>query len=297
MNSIVKNNKGSAVLLTIFISAILLTLGIGFNWLVKEHLNTSIALQNKSESMIKVLSAADKLLFSLAQSKMASDKITFNANTFDGISELPIDNTPTKTSDNIIIKIQDSNGRISINQFKDKIMSRLMQNLNVDNVNSVIDSINDWIDSDNIPRLQGAEKSAYANKGYTPRNHDIQYLEELLLVNGINKNIATTIEPYITILPTSTFNVNTASKETIMAYFNINEKTYDAIKGLNCEEVSSFLSNKIEDTEDDNHCKTSGCFDVTIQHGEENSMYTVKFGIRPIQTIVYPLTIFYWKES
>ena len=61
----IKNNKGSATLLTMFMAAVIITVGIGFNWLVKEHMKASEALKIKAESILKARSAYYNLIYLL----------------------------------------------------------------------------------------------------------------------------------------------------------------------------------------------------------------------------------------
>ena len=54
-------------------------------------------------------------------------------------------------------------------------------------VNTIVDSIMDWKDKDNLVRLNGAEKDYYKQFGYQPANTFIYDLFELKKIRGINE--------------------------------------------------------------------------------------------------------------
>ena len=62
------NEKGSATILTLLVSAVILTVAIGFNWLVKEHLKAAEGLKTKTEAMMQARSAYDSLIFYILSS-------------------------------------------------------------------------------------------------------------------------------------------------------------------------------------------------------------------------------------
>jgi general secretion pathway protein K len=45
---LISSNNGSATILTILMAAVIITVGLGFNWLVKEHIKASAGLKNKA---------------------------------------------------------------------------------------------------------------------------------------------------------------------------------------------------------------------------------------------------------
>ena len=67
------------------------------------------------------------------------------------------------------------------------LFTPILTDLNVDNVDIPIDSLLDWLDSDDEPRENGAEADYYAqlDPPYQPKNGALDTVEELLLVRGI----------------------------------------------------------------------------------------------------------------
>ncbi len=84
-----------------------------------------------------------------------------------------------------------------------------------------IDSILDWRDPDDNPRLFGAEKDDdyYRNLAYKPRNGKFKVMDELLLVKGFNKEKVEKLQKFLTIYGNigGEVNINTCSREVLVA--------------------------------------------------------------------------------
>lgn len=83
----------------------------------------------------------------------------------------------------------------------------------------------DWIDSDELPRSGGAESAYYKNlkPAYSAHNGPLTTGTELSLVKGFTPEMVSSLQPFVTIYadqpgaPLSRININTASKEVLMA--------------------------------------------------------------------------------
>ncbi|MGH7134843.1 MAG: general secretion pathway protein GspK, partial [Pirellulales bacterium] len=53
----------------------------------------------------------------------------------------------------------------------------------------IADCILDWLDPDDVPRPNGAERDFYTSRGYAPKNGPFETVEELLLVNGVTPQL------------------------------------------------------------------------------------------------------------
>ncbi len=76
----------------------------------------------------------------------------------------------------------------------------------------ITDSILDWVDADDEPRVNGAEKGYYEalEKGYPCKNKEFEMLEELLLVKGMTRGIFDKVKPDMSVHTDGTVNINTA---------------------------------------------------------------------------------------
>jgi general secretion pathway protein K len=136
-------------------------------------------------------------------------------------------------------EIIDECGKIAINslvgekgQFNEtqrQIWERLLKQsrfgLTEEEVQSIIHGVKDWIDEDSeVTGIFGAEDTSYLSRGYHCKNGPLHTLEEMLLINGISKQIfygnqkregiRSYFSPYNT---RSKINLNTAPLPILMA--------------------------------------------------------------------------------
>lgn len=144
--------------------------------------------------------------------------------------------TPVKLDDetgSIEITVAEESARISINDliqpngefepFTLAALKRLGKRLNIQEV--LWNAVADWLDSDDVPRTNGAESPYYqAQKPpYAARNARLTTLAELSLVRGITPEQIVALRPFVTVYvaqpgaPVSQVNLNTAPKEVLSA--------------------------------------------------------------------------------
>jgi general secretion pathway protein K len=87
------------------------------------------------------------------------------------------------------VDVQDESGKINLNMIQEAQLRRLTEaaGINKRDGDIITDSILDWLDLDNDPRLNGAENDYYQtlNPPYKAKNGRIDTVEELLLIRGI----------------------------------------------------------------------------------------------------------------
>ncbi|MFN7140455.1 MAG: general secretion pathway protein GspK [Limisphaerales bacterium] len=102
----------------------------------------------------------------------------------------------------VSIKIVDAERKININRIgtppllalTQRLLNQSMIYLGVDptEASTIVDSILDWVDQDNDPRISGTESSYYLQQDppYSAKNGPMDDITELLLVRGIRDNPA-----------------------------------------------------------------------------------------------------------
>ncbi|KJU83612.1 general secretion pathway protein K [Candidatus Magnetobacterium bavaricum] len=297
--------EGSAVLLTIFLSAIIITIGVGFNWIVKEHLKMAATLKDKSEAMVRATATYDSFVYAALTGKLLNDRLVLSDETLLGTAQLPINNLPVKVRDSVVISIQDSNGRISVASGADSEFARLAKHLDdTKNISEITDSINDWIDDNDIPNPNGAETDYYHALAYAPGNSPLQYTEELLLIRGMDIEFFRKLRPFITVLPTTGFNPNSASPNVLYAYLNVAPDSINAITAYknsasvdSLEEFTNIAGTKLSYTPEMNYMIPSMYLDVTVQCGFNSAFYTIAAGIGLNAGDFSPYQVYYWHEG
>ncbi len=90
--------------------------------------------------------------------------------------------------------VTDEESRISLNRAPAEVLRRLLRNTGVSDVHlvdTIVDSILDWRDQDDLHRLSGAEAAYYRALPvpYYPKNGPFEVVEEMLLVKGMTREI------------------------------------------------------------------------------------------------------------
>lgn len=96
-----------------------------------------------------------------------------------------------------------------------QVFIRLLQALEIDEVDqfaasALMDSIADWIDTDDEPRLNGAESAFYVglNPSYRPANRPMASVSELLAVANMTPEIYQALRPVVTVWPETPVGIN-----------------------------------------------------------------------------------------
>jgi len=287
---------------------VILTVSIGFNWLVREYIKSAQAFQQKTEAMLKARSVYDTLIYFMLNGNFTAKEIILpQIERLPEIKSIPLDGGEVSFLEDLAVKAQDANGMLSVTTIKTLPLKRLLTYFGVDSQNAdiFIDSILDWIDQDDLTRINGAEKQWYSSQGfnYEPRNYQIQNKEELKLIRGLSPEIYSKIEPYITILPATGFNPNTASDPVLISYLDIGNDTLNVLKEYmktkpvtSDSELYSLTGRRIVQ-EEGLYFFPSSFLEITVQAGKPKPFYTIKAGIDLRENIYYPYSIIYWKEE
>ena len=122
------NNKGSVTILTLLMSMVIITIAIGFNWIVKAHLTAAEGLRKKSEAMLNAMSAYDSLIYSLATGTMGPREFVLSTRQdFLKVRTIPLDNTPVDLTGDVRVRLQDANGLLSLTRLDENVMQRLIK--------------------------------------------------------------------------------------------------------------------------------------------------------------------------
>jgi general secretion pathway protein K len=101
------------------------------------------------------------------------------------------------------ISIVSTTGLVDLNNASPQILEKILYSTEIDQtrVETIVDSILDWRDGDNLTRLHGAEEKEYELAGlpFVPPNAAFQVKGELKLVLGMQLKIYQQIEPFITV--------------------------------------------------------------------------------------------------
>lgn len=308
----IRDKRGSATILIMLIAAVLITVGVGFNWLVKEHISSSEGLKNKAEAIIKARSVYDSIIFLILSGRLLPKEVAFaGGEDIIGKSTLPLNGQEVALADDVSVRIRESNGALSVwklDNIDKNALHRLIEKQIKDreNASGLTASLIDWMDEDKLAGANGAEESYYQGRGlpYVPRNYALQSLEEIKLVRGFDEDLFERLQTQLTVLPATGFNPNTANDDVLMAYLNIDEnalkmlKEYMSVKAVSSDrELFTLTGRRIVRDDESINFRPSSFMDITINVGKPRNIYGIRAGLMIQQKSAAPYSILSWKEE
>jgi len=307
INISMSNERGSVTILIALLAAVILALGLSFNWLVKEHIRSSESLRDKSEAIIKTRSAYDALIYLMLTGQITENKILIAQSGITALKSIPLDGEEAMIEEGVFVRAQDSNGRLSLATPDPEALQRLARNeTGADKAAVFADSLQDWIDRNDLARVNGAEFPYYRSQGfpYAPRNYDLQCMEELSLIRGVDADIYKRISPFLTIMPNTGFNPNTAGDSVLKAFLDIDDgkaakiREYVAKKAIKTMPELVALTGKMFYIQ-----KPEGWFlpsyylDIIVRTGNPRNLFKISAGLTMRSGTFYPYFIHYWREE
>jgi general secretion pathway protein K len=207
MIKFLRDNRGMALILTILIVSLIVALTLQFNTSMWSNLHAAANLSDGIKLGCIARSGFNGALAVLYVDASSGDVDTLHepwAHTglFSGYSASLFDDG------RFLVEITDLSGRIQINKlvegngnYDDAQKGLLMRflgspefDLDPEEVGNIVDAIKDWIDNpdtDDVTGWGGAEDSYYQalEKPYPCKNAPLEFLEELLLVRGMTKEL------------------------------------------------------------------------------------------------------------
>ena len=138
-------------------------------------------LREPTDFLQSVISTRAQLQYRLSASRPTSAGLT------DGVTVIWTDNTTYQAYPNSMVQIQDQGGLISLNVISRPLMTAYLEKCGVptDKIAPLLDSLDDYTDSDNLTRINGAERETYSQNGKKgPRNSPLLSVAELWSVWG-----------------------------------------------------------------------------------------------------------------
>lgn len=206
---LLRDNRGMALILTILIISLIVALTLQFNTSMWTNLHAAANLRDGIKLSCIARSGFNGALAVLYEDDPSEDTLRetwAHAGIISGSSAYLFD------EGRFLIEIADLSGRIQINKLvhqtgdnkgeynpeQKDLLTRFLSseefNLDDDEVVDIIDAIKDWIDNpdtDDVTGWGGAEDSYYQalEKPYPCKNAPLEFLEELLLVRGVTKEL------------------------------------------------------------------------------------------------------------
>jgi general secretion pathway protein K len=225
-----RSEKGIAIIMVLWVITILVTLVLSFSFLIRTDALSTIFFKEGIQKKFIAEAGIERAILEIYHRQTYREQTV----TVEGNEVVRVDGRPytgSIESGKYAFRLLSESGKIDINKMTDltgMVLKNLLLNFKVpqDTADTIVDSILDWTDADNLRRLSGAEDEYYLSLPvpYRARNAPLDTLEELLLVKGITPAILfgnseqKGIIYYLTIYGTSSkININAASREVLAA--------------------------------------------------------------------------------
>jgi general secretion pathway protein K len=217
--------KGIALLQVLLISAIITVLALFLTLTAQQQIAIAQLASDKATAELHLRSTESEVLFNL----LTKEEMTENADLVlpDGYNFY---NAPFKVGKYTQVRLQDVSGLISIHYPDELLLHKILNNLGASNsqASTIVDSLLDWQDNDNLTRLNGAESGDYE---LGPRNRLISSYAELKLIKGMTPDLESELLPLLTVVRPKYFNPLVAPKAILQAYLNRDVSDILALRG------------------------------------------------------------------
>lgn len=231
--------KGIALVMVLWVLAILTVIVLSFSYAVRVETHSTLSFKELAEKKFLAEAGIERGIMELLYRNANQGQTTI----LEGMDVWKIDNTPyviEADKGHYRVSISDESGKVDINRAPNVILRNLLRNLSLEfeDVDTIVDSMMDWKDADDLHRLHGAESDYYTHlpNPYKAKNVEFETLEELLLVRGITPGIFYGSEGKKGVIDFLTvnsginkININAAPKEVLKAVPGITPEIADEI--------------------------------------------------------------------
>jgi general secretion pathway protein K len=237
------SQRGIALPLVLWTITVLMAIVFSFAFAARTDLRMTMNFRESVEKKLFAEAGVESALMEIAYRNFFAGKGPEEA----GLQVWKIDGTPyvqtLEKGGSFKVSIMDESGKISINALTDSsgiLLKNLLTRLEAkpESIDTIVDSILDWKDADDLHRLNGAESDYYMSlpNPYHAKNADFSSPEELLLVKGMTEEIlfgngkTKGLMPFITVYSKHTgINLATASREVLLSIPGMTEGVVESI--------------------------------------------------------------------
>ena len=231
--------QGIALLMVLWILTILMVIVFSFSYMARTETYATMSFKGGIEKKFLAEAGLERGIMELFYRQF------YRSQTIDieGREIWKTDDTPYQgqVGDGLYtVRITDETAKVDINTVSEVVLKNLFLNLGVqaEEVDTIVDSIMDWKDPDDLHRLHGVESDYYMSlpNPYKARDANFETLEELLLVKGMTPEILYGTNEkkgaidFLTLYSKQgEININSAPKEVLMSIPGITPELADAI--------------------------------------------------------------------
>jgi general secretion pathway protein K len=233
------SQKGIALLVVLWVLTILMVIVFSFSFMIRTETLSTASFKGGMEKEFVAEGGMERAITELFYRNVYKNQTI----EFEGLEVWQVDGTPYTGqlgNGTYTVSITDESGKVDINFASDVLLKNLLLNtgLSDEEADTIVDSIMDWKDRDDLHRLHGAESDYYQSlqNPYKAKNARFDSLEELLLVKGVTADILygnnekKGIIDFLTVhARRNRININAAPMEVLMAIPGMTPELADGI--------------------------------------------------------------------
>ncbi|MFD2168189.1 general secretion pathway protein GspK [Thalassotalea euphylliae] len=209
------NQSGIALIQILVLSSILTVLAIFITSTAREQVKIAQWTEDRTLAFLASKSVESELFFALLTEPLLRS-INQETDEYELYDKWNFHGEAFSTNDNVLVKLQDLNGKINAHYPKKELVLSLLQANGASYTESIVvlDSLLDWQDVDIISRDSGFD----GESGAIPiRNGALPNVEELTKISGIPEHLHSLLADNLTVYGTNSFNPMNASRELLSA--------------------------------------------------------------------------------
>jgi general secretion pathway protein K len=184
------NQRGVALIVVLWIFIFLFVVAFDFSADVREEANAAHRFSEDTQGYYLALAGFERGLYEYAMNSQGGP--SQETETPPGFFDLTW-HEEKLGSGSFRVRLIDEGGKINLNRVDEATLHRIFINIGVDEPrrSALVDSILDWIDPDNLHRINGAENDYYESLSppYTAKNGLFDSVDELLWVKGMTEEL------------------------------------------------------------------------------------------------------------
>jgi general secretion pathway protein K len=238
----INTERGVALLTVLWVITLLMVMAMSFSLLTRTEANSTVFFRDGVQKKFFAEAALERATMEINHRQTYKNQTVI----LEGNEVVRIDSRPYNGSlgtGRYVFRLFNESGKINLNMMGARsgvTLNNLLVNLGIakENADIIVDSILDWIDTDDLHRLNGVESDYYQSlpNPYKAKNGRLDTLEELLLIKGMSPDILFGTKErkglihFVTIYSsTRSVNINAAPREVLMAMPGITEDVVNRI--------------------------------------------------------------------
>jgi general secretion pathway protein K len=235
----ISSQKGVALLMVLWVLTILLVIVFSFSFMTRTEMLSTASFRGGLERKFIAEGGMERAIMELFYRNVYKNQTI----ELEGREVWQVDGTPYTGqlgNGTYTVSIVDESGKVDINSASELLLKNLLLAIDIpeEEADTIVDSMMDWKDSDDLHRIHGAENDYYMSlqNPYKAKNARFDSLEELLLVKGVtsdilygNKDRHGLIDFITVYTKKNRININAAPKEVLMAIPNMTPELADSI--------------------------------------------------------------------